>query len=525
MSKSLSYGTDKKNREELLRRLSEFSDSTFSADQGVAYHNDPPNKISLPEGMTPEKGSAVLSDVAKALAQEEVFSRTFKFRPWDGAHALTQVMAKHFGTTGRGKPIQTMFGSIPPQQIEIEVGPDQTVQVPWGHINFEQFEGTLMLGGQHDSEFGTLFQLSLECPKRYAAAVTGFFNLIQMELESNSIYKGKSIRMAIDSRTGQRQEKFLKLTQNPTIVYTDEVNQGLTNTVWGVIENADLFKQDHRRVNKRTLLHGPYGTGKSEAGVKTAEVANKEGWTFIQFHSGKGTLEDLEATMATARLYQPSVVFIEDIDVYAGKEGEEYQTRLSNLFDGVGSKGDEVMLVMTSNRAASFSKGMLRAGRVDRMIEVGPLDRAATEELILRVVGKDRLGEPVNGTEVLTAEQAEKVQETEVDYAQVHEAMEGFEPAFVRQTFDQAAEAAIIRTKSLDYVLTTSDFVDAANLLRPQHDMHTNTAEQGKQVTFDSILERLVSSQLAKLQLDVVLNDGDYEGMAHAREITAGNGR
>lgn len=516
----IKYDNDKKQRDELLRRLAEFSDSTYSADQGVAYHTDPKNKISLPDGMTPEKGSAVLSDVAKALAQEEVFSRTFKFRPWDGAYALTQVMFKYFGTSGRGKPIQTMFGPIPPQQIEIEIGPNETTQVPWGHVAFEHFEGTLMLGATNDGEYGQLFTLSLECPKRYAASVAGFFNLIQRELETNSIYKGKSIRMAIDGRTGQRQEKFLNLAPNPTIVYTEEVNDGLVNTVWGVIECADLFKQDHRRVNKRTLLHGPYGTGKSEAGVKTAMVANEQDWTFIQFHSGKGTLEDLEATMATARLYQPSVLFIEDIDVYAGKEGEEYQTRLSNLFDGVGSKGDEVMLVMTSNRAASFSKGMLRAGRVDRMIEVGPLDRAATEELILRVIGKDRLGEPVNSTEVLTAEQVEEILEREVDYAKVHEALDGFEPAFVRQTFDQAAEAAIIRTKSLDYVLTTRDFVNAANLLRPQHDMHSNREERGKSVTFDSLFVRLVREQLQELQMDVTLNDGDYEGMAHARAIT-----
>lgn len=509
-STKLASMTDKKVKEGLREMLARYSEGVYSADQGVAYHIDPPSKISLPEGMSPEKGSAVLADIATALAQKEHFTRTFKFRPWDGAHALTQVMMKHFGTSGRGKAIQTMFGPIPPQQIEIETGPDTTVQVPWGKIGFEVFEGDLYLGSNHDEEYGQLFSLTVDCPKRFAASVTGFFQLIQMELEENSIYKGKAIR-------GTDQPKFLRLEENPTIVYTQTVNDGLRNCVWGVIECADLLKADHRRINKKTLLYGPYGTGKSEAGVKTAKVATESGWTFIQFHSGKSTLDELEQTMATARLYAPSVVFIEDIDVYAGQEGQNYQTRLSNLFDGIGSKGDEVQIVMTSNKAANFSKGMLRAGRVDRMIEVGSLDRAATEELITRVIGTARLGTPVNNTEALNATAPEAKTETEVDFIKVHEAMTGFEPAFVRQTFDQAAEAAIIRTKSLDYVLTTSDFVNAANLLRPQHDLHSNKSDDTKKVTFDSKMTELVGAAVSQVMQSemkgfISLDGGDTEG-------------
>lgn len=461
----LKYNTDKQQLEAAREALAMFSDMTYSADQGVAYHTNPPNKISLPEGMTPERGAVALSEVATALSQEEQFSRVFKYRPWDGANALRSVLTKHFGTTGRGKAQFSFFGKQPPQQIEIEVGVNETVQVPWGVLEFAPLEGQLALGGVEDEEYGILFQLNVVCPKKYAASVTGLFNLIEQELRTNSIYRGKSFR-------GTDNPSFIEAVDNPDIVYTAEVEAGMTQTVWGVIEHADLFKQDNRRVNKRTLLFGPYGTGKSEAGRKTAKVANDNGWTFIQFHSGKSTLDDLERTIATARLYQPSVVFIEDIDVYASNPGENYQSRLSNLFDGINSKRDQVMIVMTSNRAASFSKGMMRAGRVDRMIEVGPLDREATERLIRGVIGEHRLGE--------------------VDYDEVWAALEGFEPAFVRQTFDQAAEAAIIRTGSLDYTLATPDFVHAANLLRPQHEMHSNKKDDRKTVTIEDKIRDVV---------------------------------
>lgn len=461
---------DKKIKEQFLNALAQFSSSSYTADDGVAYHKEPKNKISLPEGMTPEKGAQALIEVATANAEKQNFVHSFRFRPWDGAFALQKVLHKFFGTTGRGKPIQTMFGPIPPQTIEIEVGVRdngtiETAQIPWGHIDFAYFDGHMELGTTEDEDYGVLFQLVVNCPKKYAGAIHGFFNLIESELQEHSIYKGKSIR-------GTDRPRFMSIKPNPTIVYNDDVTRALVNTVWGVIENAELLQSDNRRVNNRVLLHGPYGTGKSECGTLTAKVANSFGWTFIQFKSGQSTIEDLEQTVATAKLMAPCVIFIEDIDIYASKEGANAQTRITNLFDGIGSKGDQVMIVMTSNRAADFSKGMLRAGRVDRMIEIGSLDRDATEELIKRVIGPKRL-------------------EKDIDYDRVWEAMTGFEPAFVRQTFDQAATAALIRTKSKDYVLATEDLVGAAELLRPQHDLHSNKEElRTREFTIDKLLRR-----------------------------------
>lgn len=479
----------KEFRQHLLELLAEYNGDTFSADQGVAYHVDPPNKISLPEGMTPAQGSKALSDVAIALDQKETFQRVFKYRPWDGAFALVQVLSKFFGTTGRGVPIRTMFGSTPPKQVEVEISLTETVQVPWGHIEFSPFEGLLMLGVSQDSEYGMLFELSISCPKRYGASVAGFFKMIQRELEEHSIYKGKSVRTS-KSADGIDEIRFIGTNQDSTIVYNENVMGALDNTVWGVIRNADVLRADNRKTNMRVLLHGPYGTGKSECGKITGAVANANGWTFFKFESNKGTLDDLDRTIATARLYQPSVVMIEDIDTYASNEDPKYQSRLSNMFDGLGSKEDKVMLLMTSNRAAEFSKGMLRAGRIDRMIEIGALNREATEEMIRRVVGKDRL-------------------EDDIDFVEVHKSLEGFEPAFVRQTFDQAATAALIRKadelrtsgkKNEDprkFKLGTADFVNAANILRPQHDMHRDKSDERSRDTLAGVFKDTIVEAMA----------------------------
>jgi len=488
-SKPFKDVNSKEFRLHLLETLAELNGDTFSADQGVAYHKEPPNKISLPEGMTPAQGSKALSDVAIALDQKEVFSRVFKYRPWDGAYALVQVLSKFFGTTGRGVPIRTMFGVQPPKQVEVEIGLDETVQVPWGHIEFSPFEGVLMLGTSEDSEYGMLFELSVQCPKRYGASVAGFFKAIQHQLETESIYKGKSVRTS-KSKDGIDEIRFVATSEDPTIVYNDEVMGALENTVWGVIRNAELLKADGRKTNNRVLVHGPYGTGKSECGKITGNVANQYGWTFLKFESSKGSIDDLDRTLATARLYSPAVVMIEDIDTYAANPDPNYQSRLSNMFDGLGSKGDQVMILMTSNHAAEFSKGMLRAGRIDRMIEIGALDRKATEDMIRRVIGEARL-------------------EDDIDFDAVWEALADFEPAFVRQTFDQAATAALIRSGKRDFKLGTTDFTSAATILRPQHNMHRDKSDIREGFGIEEWFQAQVVDAHTKWLTEKVELDGD----------------
>jgi hypothetical protein len=413
------------------------------------------------------------------------------------------VLSKFFGTTGRGVPIRTMFGVQPPKQVEVEISLDETVQVPWGHIEFAPFEGVLMLGTSEDAEYGMLFELSVQCPKRYGASVAGFFKAIQHQLETESIYKGKSVRTS-KSKDGVDEIRFISTSEDPTIVYNTDVMGALDNTVWGVIKNAELLKADGRKTNNRVLVHGPYGTGKSECGKITGNVANQNGWTFLKFESSKGTLDDLDKTLATARLYSPAVVMIEDIDTYASNPDPNYQSRLSNMFDGLGSKGDQVMILMTSNHAAEFSKGMLRAGRIDRMIEIGALDRNATEDMIRRVIGAERL-------------------EDNVDFDAVWEALEDFEPAFVRQTFDQAATAALIRTGKRDFKLGTEDFVNAANILRPQHDMHRDKSDARHEFSVEDWLEAVVVQAHTKWVTQKIELTGEFdlsgEGVAEKLEV------
>src|SRR5882762_6743381 len=143
------------------------------------------DKIVLPasyEGRVPD-AIDYLERYVKSQENLYSFSKTFKYRPWDGAHAFQSAMMEHFGTAGMGKTVHTFFGDYPPEYRTIDVGPNQQAQIPWGQVQFPPLEATFILNGVRDREFGTLFVLSVEAPKKYRKHIDAFFQLVENELK------------------------------------------------------------------------------------------------------------------------------------------------------------------------------------------------------------------------------------------------------------------------------------------------------------------------------------------------------
>jgi transitional endoplasmic reticulum ATPase len=428
-----------------------------------------------PQTMSKAEAAKILAAAAKNEEMEHAFSRVFKYRPWDGANALQLALKKVFGTAGEGAMQMTMFGPKPPEKIQIEVGVGKEISVPWGNINFPLLDAVIQTGVTRDHQFGDLFRLQITAPKKHAAAIEGLFVAIEQELKENSIYRGKAF-------VGVEKPMFLDpyKVERKKVVYAEEVFTRLNNSIWGPIKTAALQEKEGLALNVKAVLHGPYGTGKSLALALTAQTATENGWTFIQCTTGK---DNLTQVMQTAALYAPCVVGIEDIDVLATAGNEEDNSKLLELFDGIAVKNNKVMVVMTSNRAAEMHKGMLRAGRIDAAIEIGPLDQPGVERLIKVSIPEGKL-------------------DTNIDWPRVHVAMEGYEPAFIKETFVSAQRAAIVRAESLHYRLTTEDFEAAALLLRPQHELHEGAKEKSDQLGIGDLIERHIESTLQRHKVD-----------------------
>lgn len=437
----------------------------------VEFHDSP--KIGLPKNMTYGKAKKILTRLEEEAETLTHFSQDFRYRPDDGAYAALQVIKAKWGMA-LGKVQQTFFGTIPAEKRTINIGVGQTMQVPWGLIEIPIFDGLeLYLASFRDRDYGVIFRIHGQGPRKYQDEMQSFFDDVEQYLRDNSIYRGQAI-------VGSDDPEFLDLENFDAskIIFSDEVTATLNGTLFAPIRYTDAMRREGVSLKRALLLEGPYGTGKTSIGQMTAQVAVANGWTFISAKPGRDKVEDV---LRTARLYQPAVVFVEDIDTEASTGESDAVTKLLEAFDGITSKGGELQVVMTTNHLARIHKGMLRPGRLDAVVHIGSLDRNGIERLIRVIVGEDKL-------------------ESTCDFDAVAEAMDGFLPAFVKESITRAVTFAIDRLGGeRNYTISSDDLISAAVSLRPQLDALNGAGEGVRRPTLDTAFTGIVKSAVKSL--------------------------
>lgn len=437
-------------------------------DDGLVFEG---SRFVLPEQYRDnvEGAQEFLGRYVRQQEKEHEFSRVFNFRPWDGAAAFSRALHRVFGHAGIGQTTYGFFGSKhPPKMISIEVGVGKNMQVPWGEVRVEQLQATFVLGASRDRELGPLFGLSVVAPRKYRAHLEAFFDQVQVELTERSIYKGQAV-------TGAENPGFMNLsTVDPAkVIYSREVITQLGANFWTLIEQADLMRELGVPLKRSILVSGPYGSGKTLAGMLTAQRAVDHGFTYIMCRTGK---DDLFRVLSTAQLYAPAVVWFEDIDVLTAKADEEEIAKVLDALDGLGNKGVEVLAGFTTNHVNRIPQGVLRPGRIDSVIPIEGLDREGIEKLVKAVIPGHLLSD-------------------QVDYDRLYAAFDGYMPAFYREAIDRSVRYVINRTGQAD-MITTDDLVDAADGLRPQHQLMLEAEEGVRKPTLSGVLSDTITETL-----------------------------
>jgi len=174
----------------------------------------------------------------------------------------------------------------------------------------------------------------------------------------------KNAYRIIDDWRGLRFEKMTPVTDE-LFLFTDSPMESTLSEVdefWERAEDYAKLKLLHKR---GVLLEGPPGTGKTSALYQVSDLMVERG-DVVFFANDPYTIEAGLQAFREIEPTRPVVVVIEDVD-----DTMQCERAMLRLLDGDGAF-DGVLYLATTNYLSRFSRRLLRPGRFDRIVHVGP---------------------------------------------------------------------------------------------------------------------------------------------------------
>lgn len=296
--------------------------------------------------------------------------------------------------------------SIPPEYEELDVGDEQPLQVLKNGLWLLESDGLcfavmLSQSGMFGQVSGLQFQVGVPKSSAGSEITQRLFQLLEDAVARGESYRGKilSLEQSENNYTGESTGVTVhKLRQ----VHRDDVI--LPPDTLSLLErNVIEFARNRRRLSelgmskkKGILFYGPPGTGKTHTIHHLA--GSLEGHTTILISAEQVGL--LGEYMTLARLLQPSMVVMEDVDLIARERTsmesvceEVLLNKLLNEMDGL-KEDAEIFFLLTTNRPEALEAALAsRPGRVDQAIEFPLPDAEGRRKLVSLYAPKGLLEE------------------------------------------------------------------------------------------------------------------------------------
>jgi len=365
----------------------------------IVHHGE---KLILPEGMKIKDAIDLLYRRAEYLDASVDIAERFDVFPFDGAYALSRVIIDRYGWA-EGVAIETMFGKQKPQVFKIACSPTEKVDVPWGKFQLPNIDGMLQTGIDTASSGRAIFVLRASVKRSDEPTIRGLFDDLREYLANNSLYRGKAIKIRFRDEEGSPlampEPEFMDVegVSPDGLLLNDDLMNSIKANLFTPITRVNDCIQNGIKVKRGILLGGKYGTGKTLAATVAAKLAQDNGITYIYTPRAS----ELGDAIAFAKQYQSPacVVFCEDIDRQLHGVRTVEMDDILNILDGIDTKSENIITVLTTNYLGNVNQAMLRPGRLDAIIEVVAPD-AHTAERLVRHYGGDAIDEEEDLTEV-----------------------------------------------------------------------------------------------------------------------------
>lgn len=179
-----------------------------------------------------------------------------------------------------------------------------------------------------------------------------------------------------------------------TVVTANGATEKLLADARRFLENEDFYLRCGLPWRRGYLLHGPPGTGKTSL---IRAVASELDLELAILHLTNGHLDDAGLVALLGNAPENAALVLEDVDaLFVGREGTGASARISfsgllNAIDGPASQEGR-MLFMTTNHPDRLDPALVRPGRVDMKLELGPCGPEELRLLYLNVFPNDEDG-------------------------------------------------------------------------------------------------------------------------------------
>jgi len=279
--------------------------------------------------------------------------------------------------------------------------------------------------------YGTRIEIAVPVGAEGAEFVQRCFSELEGAVNAARSYRGKVLSLDGDRDYRGRSRGImvhkLPSVQREDVVLPEATLKLLDRNVLSFVGSRAQLRRLGQSTRKGIPLYGPPGTGKTHTIRYLA--SNLPGHTTLIITAAQVAL--LAHYMNLARLLQPSMVVIEDVDLIArdrdemGPCEESMLNELLNEMDGLKQDAD-ILFVLTTNRPEQLEGALAsRPGRIDQAIEVPLPDDIGRRKLVQLYGGGLPLGDAVVG---------EAAQRTK-----------GVSAAFIKELMRRIAQASIAR--------------------------------------------------------------------------------
>jgi hypothetical protein len=300
----------------------------------------------------------------------------------------------------------------------LPISPDDTLACVAFGLYLVEDRGTKLaalvrVGGDDGGPMSQGPGVMVEVVCRDRDAARRFLDELRRLVVERNVFRGQMISFG-ESRMGHVTLGPIVFHRRPTlgreaIVLPEGVLEQIERQVFGIAEQRERLRAAGQHVKRGVLLHGPPGTGKT---LTARYVAGRAVEHTVVVLTGGG-LGMVRPACSLARMLQPAIVILEDVDLVAqhrmySEYGNPLLFDVLNEMDGIEEDAD-VAFLLTTNRADLLEPALAaRPGRVDLAVDI-PLPDADSRRRLLELYARGvalRLTDPdrvLASTEGVTA--------------------------------------------------------------------------------------------------------------------------